>query len=298
MTSSSRKICENVDWYNFLRYQSLIYFPLARLAPYVCLGFSVSSVSRSAHQRFGPGVRIARGWQNFACASWGSESTSFWYPVSWYITFVNHLLFLKTSVLYRRFSYHSLVLFYVVVRLTFDFYVSSIVCIFFALGQLNVVKAICIDRPDLGLLSSLIPFPFLPFYFASQIWRLFFLSTFFSPRFPVRRFGISLWCFKRNKDARYWFRSWYFRLSYFFHCALVLYLVLMTCPTLFFSKKIRRGDRFLRRRWIQSVGFIWTYGMGYCRQMRSALKGRMEMYVKDNPRYVLAISVAKYILLG
>jgi len=131
MTSSSRKICENVDWYNFLRYQSLIFLRLVQPAPYVCLGFSVSSVSRSAHQWFGPGVRIARGWQNFACASWGSESTSFWYPVSWYITFVNHLLFLKTCVLYCCFSYHSLVLFYVVVRFTFDFYVSSIVCIFF-----------------------------------------------------------------------------------------------------------------------------------------------------------------------
>lgn len=120
-----------MDWYNFLRYQSLIFFRLVRPAPYVCLGFRVSSVSRSAHQWFGPGVRIVRGRQNFACASWGSESTSFWYPVSWYITFVNHLLFLKTSTLYRCFSYHSLVLFYVVVRFTLDFYVSSIVCIFF-----------------------------------------------------------------------------------------------------------------------------------------------------------------------
>ena len=30
----------------------------------------------------------------------------------------------------------------------------------------------------------------------------------------------------------------------------------------------------------------------------TALKGWMGMYVKDNPRYVLAISVAEYILLG
>lgn len=264
----------------------------------VCLGFSVSSVSRSAHQQLGSGVRIARGWQNFACASWGSESTSFWYPVSWYITFVNHLLFLKTSVLYRCFSYHSLVLFYVVVRFTFDFYVSSIVCIFFCSWTTKCRQGHLHWSSGSWPIVLLDTFSLFPRLFCEPDLALFFLSTFFPPRLPARRFGISLWCFKRNKEARYWFKSWYFRHSYFFHCALVLYLVLMTCPTLFFSKKIRRGYRLLRWRWIQSVDFIWTYGMGYCRQMRSALKGWMEIDVKDDPRYVLAISVAKYILLG
>jgi len=141
-------------------------------------------------------------------------------------------------------------------------------------------------------------FPFSPFILRARFGVCFLWVPFFLPWFPVRRFGISLWCFKRSKEARYRFKSWCFRHSYFFHCALVLYLVLMTCPILFFSKKIRRGDRLLRWRWIQSVDFIWTYSMGYCRQMRAALKGWMEMIVKDNPRDVLAISVAKYILLG
>lgn len=216
----------------------------------VCFGFSVSSVSRGAHQWFGPGVCIARGWQNFACSSWGSESTSFWYPVSWYITFVNHLLFLKTSVLYRCFSHHSLALYYVVVRFTFDFYVTSIVYFFFCSrttqcrqGSLHWSSGSCHCAP-------LIPFPFFSLILWARFGVFFFRVTFFPPRFPVRWFGISLWCFKRSRKARYWFRSWYFRHSYFFHCALVLYLVLMTCPTLFFSKKIRGGDRFFRWRWI------------------------------------------------
>lgn len=64
------------------------------------------------------------------------------------------------------------------------------------------------------------------------------------------------------------------------------------------AKKYDGAIGFLRWRWIQSVDFIWTYGMRYCRQMRTALKGWMEMYAKDSPRYALAISVAKYILLG